>query len=66
MDIQEEVTGMDIIFWCELCNQAQAEGTLTVIRKGELEPVDMQCCLICVSRLPKDQWLSNKLGGPDV
>lgn len=46
-----------MIHWCELCNNAPAEGILEVIRKETLETDFMQCCSKCVDKLAKEDWL---------
>lgn len=47
-----------MLHWCELCQAAPADGVLTIVRKGEVEPDYVQACNGCVRKLNEEDWLS--------
>ncbi len=50
-----------MIHWCELCNDNEAEGVLTVLYPGQIETTMVQACKWCVKRLDKSDWIDNEI-----
>lgn len=54
-------TNTFMVQWCEVCNNAPAQGILTVIRRGETEQSFMHACLKCVNSLEDTDWIENAI-----
>jgi hypothetical protein len=50
-----------IIYWCEICNNAPADGILEVLRRGETQTSPMHACLWCVDHLEDTDWIENAI-----